>query len=83
MRNQTATSAAVGSGTMRDVFEKPQSKMDTAVTHAERLAEHNRETDSENATTKVHELVKYLRKLKKIQPWIKAERLACGYSDAA
>ena len=51
---------------MTDVFEKLQPNVDTAVTHAERLAEHNRDTDSENPATKVHELVKYLGTLKKL-----------------
>ena len=50
---------------MTDVFEKLQPNVDTAVTHAERLAEHNRDTDSENPATKVHELAKYLRELKR------------------
>ena len=50
---------------MTDSFEKLQPNVDTAVTHAERLAQHNRDTDSENPATKVHKLVKYLRELKK------------------
>lgn len=48
-----------------DVFERLQPQLDTALTNGGRLAQHNRETGSENPATKVHELVKYLRELKK------------------
>ncbi len=51
---------------MTDVFQKLQPNVDIAVTHAERLVEHNRDTDSENPATKVHELVKYLRGLRDV-----------------
>jgi hypothetical protein len=46
-------------------FEQLQPRLDTALTHANRLAQHNRDTDSPNPATKVHELVSYLRELKK------------------
>ena len=49
--------------TMTDVFQKLQPNVDTAVTHAERLVQHNRDTGSKNPATTVHELVKYLRNL--------------------
>lgn len=50
---------------MMGVFERLEPHTDRAVTHADRLARHNRDTASENPATKVHELVKYLRALKK------------------
>src|SRR5712691_1364384 len=49
---------------MTGVFEHLQPHTDRAVSHAERLARHNRETLTENPATRVHELVKYLRELK-------------------
>ena len=39
--------------------------LDNAITHADRLAVHNRDAGSDNPATKVHELVKYLKSLKK------------------
>ena len=48
-----------------DLFEKLVPMLDTAITHADRLAVHNRETGSDNPATKVHELVKYLQSLKR------------------
>jgi hypothetical protein len=50
---------------MMGVFEKLQPHTDRAVTHADRLARHNRDTRSDNPETRVHELVKYVRELKK------------------
>lgn len=50
---------------MTGVFERIEPHTDRSVTHAERLARHNRDTASDNPATKVHELVKYLRALKK------------------
>lgn len=50
---------------LADLFARLQPRVDTAVTHGARLAQHNRETQSENPATKIHELVKYLRVLKK------------------
>lgn len=50
---------------MTGVFERLEPHTDRSVTHAERLARHNRNTASDNPATKVHELVKYLRELKK------------------
>lgn len=47
------------------VFEKLQPKLDTAVTNAKHLSKHNRDTRSENPATRVHELVAYLRALKR------------------
>jgi len=48
-----------------DVFEKIAPMLDTAITHADWLAVHNRDSGSDNPATKVHELVKYLRSLKR------------------
>ncbi|MEK6244245.1 MAG: RloB family protein [Pseudomonadota bacterium] len=48
-----------------DLFEKLAPMLDTAITHADRLAMHNRDTGSDNPATKVHDLVKYLRSLKR------------------
>lgn len=45
------------------MFEKLAPILDTAITHADRLAVHNRDSGSDNPATKVHELVKYLRSL--------------------
>lgn len=50
---------------MTGVFEKLYPHMDRAETYADRLARHNRDTGSDNPATKVHELVKYLRELKR------------------
>lgn len=50
---------------MTGVFERLEPHTDRAVTHADRLARHNRDTGSDNPATRVHELVKYLRALKK------------------
>ena len=47
------------------VFEKLAPMLDTAITHADRLAMHNRDTESDNPATRVQELVKYLRSLKR------------------
>ena len=47
------------------VFEKLRPLSDTAITHGDRLALHNEQTGSENPATKIHELVKYLRSLKR------------------
>lgn len=48
-----------------DTFEKLAPMLDTAITHADRLAVHNRDSGSDNPATRVHELVKYLRSLKR------------------
>ena len=48
-----------------DVFEKIVPMLDTAITHADRLAVHNRDSGSDNPATRVQELVKYLRSLKR------------------
>ena len=48
-----------------DVFEKLAPILDAAITHADRLAVHNRDTASDNPATRVHELVKYLQSLKR------------------
>lgn len=50
---------------MAGLFESLQPHLEAAVTHGERLAQHNRDTGSSNPATKVHELVGYLRDLKK------------------
>jgi hypothetical protein len=47
------------------IFEQLQPHVEAALTHGNRLAQHNRDTGSENPGTKIHELVKYLRELKK------------------
>ena len=47
------------------VFEQLQPRVVDAVNHGKQLAQYNHETGSENPATKVHELVKYLRDLKK------------------
>jgi len=47
-----------------NVFEKLAPMLDAAIAHADRLAVHNRDTESDNPATRVHELVKYLRSLK-------------------
>lgn len=48
-----------------NIFEKLAPMLDAAITHADRLALHNRDTGSDNPATRVHELVKYLRSLKR------------------
>ena len=50
---------------LTDVFEKLQPRVNNAVTNGNQLAKHNYDTASENPATEVHELVKYLRELKK------------------
>jgi hypothetical protein len=50
---------------LADVFEQLQTRVEAALTHGNRLAQHNRDTESPNPATKVHEVVKYLRELKK------------------
>ena len=48
----------------QDIYDKLSALQDKAIAHAIRLAKHNRETDSRNPATEVHELVEYLRKIK-------------------
>lgn len=48
-----------------DVFEKIAPMLDVAITHADRLAVHNRDAGSDNPATRVQELVKYLQSLKR------------------
>jgi len=48
-----------------DAFEKIAPMLGAAITHADRLAVHNRDTGSENPATRVHELVKFLQSLKR------------------
>ena len=50
---------------LANLYEQLQPRVDNAVTNGNRLAQHNLDTRSENPATKVHELVKYLRELKK------------------
>jgi len=50
---------------MAGLFESLQPHLEAAVTHGRRLARHNDDTGSSNPATKVHELVGYLRGLKK------------------
>ena len=47
------------------LFDQLWPLLDTAVTHGERLALHNHQTESDNPATRVHELVNYLRSLKR------------------
>jgi hypothetical protein len=49
----------------RRIFDKLAPKLDDALRHAARLARHNRESDSDNPSTGLHELVEYLIRLKK------------------
>lgn len=51
--------------TFGDVFEKIAPMLETAVTHADRLAVHNRDSESDNPATRVHELVRFLQSLKR------------------
>jgi hypothetical protein len=46
------------------VYGQLKLKIDGAIAHANRLAEHNVSTQSYNPSTRMHELVDYLRKLK-------------------
>ena len=48
-----------------DTFERIKPMLDTAITHADRLAIHNHDAGADNPATKVHELVRYLRSLKR------------------
>jgi RloB-like protein len=48
----------------RGIYGNLESKIDDAVMHAKRLAQHNISTSSYNPSTAMHELVDYLRKLK-------------------
>jgi hypothetical protein len=50
---------------MREVYDNLLTRADTAITRAKTLAQHNHETETSNPATKVHELVTYLRGLKK------------------
>lgn len=49
----------------RGVFHDLQEKMESALHHAEKLARHCESADTDNPSTKVHDLVKYLRDIKK------------------
>jgi hypothetical protein len=49
-----------------DTYEKLSSKMDGAITRAEQLAAHNKQSATDNPATSLHHLVKYLRKLKNV-----------------
>ena len=48
---------------LEGLFEQLQPHVENALIHGPRLAQHNRDTGSDNPATKVHELVKYLREL--------------------
>ncbi len=50
---------------MNGVYENLLPRADTAIAHAKTLAHHNHETGTSNPATKVHELIMYLRGLKK------------------
>lgn len=47
------------------VFEQLRPRVDDAVTNGKQLAQYNDDTGSENPATRVHELVRYLRALKR------------------
>lgn len=47
------------------VFEHLQPRVNDAVSHGKQLVQYNQDTGSENPATRVHELVKFLRNLKK------------------
>lgn len=51
---------------LADVFDRLQPRLDTALAHGGRLARHNRDAHSVNPATRVHELVKYLRELRRM-----------------
>ena len=48
----------------KDIFETLAARLDSALTHASRLSDHNRGTGSKNPATAVHKLVAYLKGLK-------------------
>ncbi len=52
----------------RGVFEALADKIDVALDHAGRLADHNRDTGSDNPATAIHSLVRYLKALKPLEP---------------
>jgi hypothetical protein len=45
---------------IRDAYRQIQDKTNDAVNNAKRLSRHNLESDTDNPSTKVHELVEYL-----------------------
>ena len=49
----------------RTIFEKLAPRMDVALKNARKLCDHNRQSDSDNPSTGVHELVEYLIGLKR------------------
>lgn len=51
-----------------DLYSQIRNNMDTAITRAIRLSRHNRDADTDNPSTKVHELVEYLAGLGKKSP---------------
>lgn len=48
-----------------NIFDLLNDRTDTAIKHAKRLTRYNAQTASDNPSTKMHELVEYLRGLKK------------------
>jgi len=50
---------------LANLYEQLQPRVDNAITNGNRLAQYNLDTRSENPATRVHELVSYLRDLKK------------------
>ena len=48
----------------RGIFEKLAPKLDAALQYAEKLCQHNQESDSDNPSTTIHDLVNYLMRLK-------------------
>jgi hypothetical protein len=51
---------------MKNVFDALTDKIDVAITNADHLENHNRDTKSNNPATTIHTLVKYLRSLKQL-----------------
>ena len=49
----------------RDIYAKISDKVDTAITNAKRLELFHKTSDTDNPSTKVHELVEYLQDLRK------------------
>jgi hypothetical protein len=50
---------------LANLYEQLQPRVDNAVINGNRLAKHNQDTGSGNPATRVHELVTYLRALKR------------------
>ncbi len=51
----------------KNIFTKTKDKLNTAIKHAEQLEKNNKATNSNNPSTNIHELVKYLLTLKYVR----------------